>query len=134
MACRFKSITNNVAQTLNTDSVVSLGQVSPYNTGGQTLTITCSGLYYIDVQVIATPTASSTATLAININGVSMSSSSITTAATPAEQVFEIRGIFRLTKGDIITIVNSGAATLTLTAPTSTNSYNVSTIINRLSN
>lgn len=132
MACKFKSITNSIAQTLNTNSIISLGQVSPCNTGGNTLTITCSGIYYIDVQVIATPTASSTATLAINVNGVPMSSSSIFTPATAVEQIFEVRGIFRLTKGDVVTIVNSGAATLTLVAPTPTNSYNVSTIINKL--
>ena len=133
MACKFKSITNSIAQTLDTNSIVSLGQVSPCNTGGQTLTVTCSGIYYIDVQVIAIPTASSIVTLAIEVNGVPMTSSSISTPATAVEQIFEVRGIFRLTKGDIITIVNTGAATLTLAAPTPTNSYNVSTIINRLS-
>lgn len=132
MTCKFKSITNSIAQTLNTNSIISLGQVSPCNTNGTTLTVTCSGIYFIDVQVIATPTASSTATLAININGVPMTSSSISTPATAVEQIFEVRGIFRLTKGDIITIVNSGAATLTLAAPTPTSSYNISTIINKL--
>ena len=133
MACKFKSITNSIAQTLDTNSIISLGQVSPCNTGGQTLTVTCSGMYYVDVQVIAIPTASSIVTLAIEVNGVPMTSSSISTPATAVEQIFEVRGIFRLTKGDIITIVNTGAATLTLVAPTPTNSYNVSTIINRLS-
>lgn len=133
MACKFKSITNSIAQTLDTNSIISLGQVSPCNTGGQTLTVTCSGIYYVDVQVIAIPTASSIVTLAIEVNGVPMTSSSISTPATAVEQIFEVRGIFRLTKGDIITIVNTGAATLTLVAPTPTNSYNVSTIINRLS-
>lgn len=51
----------------------------------------------------------------------------------PGESIFEVRGIFKLTKGDVITVSNIGAATLTLGQPTPTNSYNVSTIINRLS-
>lgn len=133
MACRVQSITNNIAQTLTTNSIVKLGQVCPCNTNGATLTVACSGTYMIDVQIIATPTASSTAVVAINVNGVPMASVSRLTTAAPGESIFEVRGIFKLTKGDIITVSNIGAATLTLGAPTPINSYNVSTIINRLS-
>lgn len=62
-----------------------------------------------------------------------MASVSRTTTAAPGESIFEVRGLLKLSKGDIITVSNIGAATLTLAAPTPTNGYNVSTIINRLS-
>lgn len=130
---RVQSITNNIAQTLAPNSIVRLGKVSCDNLTGSTVTVVCSGLYLIDVQIIATPTASSTAVIALNINGVPMASVSRITTAAPGESIFEVRGLFKLTKGDIITVSNIGAATLTLGAPTPTNSYNVSTIINRLS-
>lgn len=133
MACRVKSITNNIAQTLAPNSVVRLGQVSNSNLAGSTITIVCSGIYLIDVQIIATPTASSTAVIALNVNGVPMASVSRATTAAPGESIFEVRGLLKLSKGDIITVTNIGAATLTLAAPTPTNSYNVSTIIDRLS-
>lgn len=133
MACRVKSITNNIAQTLAPNSVVRLGQVSNSNLAGSTITIVCSGTYLIDVQIIATPTASSTAVIALNVNGVPMASVSRATTAAPGESIFEVRGLLKLSKGDIITVTNIGAATLTLAAPTPTNSYNVSTIIDRLS-
>lgn len=132
MACRVQSIKNNITQVLTTNSVVRLGQVCPCNTSGSTITVACSGTYLIDVQIIATPTASSTAVIAINVNGVPMASVSRITTAAPGESIFEVRGLFKLSKGDIITVTNIGAATLTLGAPTPTNSYNVSTIINRL--
>lgn len=132
MACRIQSITNNIAQTLAPNSIVKLGQVNLNNLTGSTITVVCSGLYLIDVQIIATPTASSTAVVAINVNGVPMVSVSRETTATPGESIFEVRGLLKLCKGDIITVSNIGAATLTLGAPTPTNSYNVSTIINRL--
>ena len=133
MACRVQSITNNIAQTLTTNSIVKLGPISTNNLVGSTITIMCSGTYLIDVQVIATPTASSTAVIALNVNGVPMASVSRATTAAPGESIFEVRGLLKLSKGDIITVSNIGAATLTLAAPTPTNSYNVSTIINRLS-
>lgn len=133
MACKVQSITNNTAQILAPNSIVKLGQVNLNNLTGSTITVVCSGLYLIDVQIIATPTASSTAVVAINVNGVPMASVSRATTAAPGESIFEVRGLFRLSKGDIITVSNIGAATLTLGAPTPTNSYNVSTIINRLS-
>lgn len=132
MACRVQSITNNITQILTTNSVARLGYVSCNNTTGSTLTITCTGTYLIDVQIIATPTASSTAVIALNVNGVPAASVSIATTATPGESIFEVRGLFKLTKGDIITVSNIGDATLTLAEPTSTNSYNISTIINRV--
>lgn len=110
MACRVQSITNNIAQVLTTNSIVKLGQVSCNNLTG------------------------STAVLALNVNGVPMASVSRETTAAPGESIFEVRGLFKLSKGDIITVSNIGAATLTLGSPTPTNSYNVSTIINRLSN
>lgn len=132
MACRVQSIKNNIAQTLAPNSIVRLGQVCPCNPNGATITVNCSGTYFIDVQVIATPTASSTAVISINVNSVPMASVSRLTTAAPGESIFEVRGIFKLSKGDIITVSNIGAATLTLTAPTPVNSYNVSTIIERL--
>lgn len=133
MACRVQSITNNIAQTLTTNSIVKLGPVSTNNLVGSTITVMCTGTYLIDVQVIATPTASSTAVIALNVNGVPMASVSRATTAAPGESIFEVRGLLKLSKGDIITVSNIGAATLTLVAPTPTNGYNVSTIINRLS-
>ena len=133
MACRVQSITNNIAQILTTDSVVKLGPISTNNLVGSTVTVMCSGTYLINVQIIATPTASSTAVIALNVNGVPMASVSRATTAAPGESIFEVRGLLKLSKGDIITVSNIGAATLTLAAPTPTNSYNVSTIINRLS-
>ena len=132
MACRIQSITNNIAQTLTTNSVARLGYVSCNNVTGSTLTIACTGTYLIDVQIIATPTASSTAVIALNVNGVPAASVSRITTATTGESIFEVRGLFKLTKGDIITVSNIGAATLILDAPTPTNSYNISTIINRI--
>lgn len=133
MACRVQSITNNIAQTLTTNSIVKLGPVSTNNLVGSTITVMCTGTYLIDVQVIATPTASSTAVIALNVNGVPMASVSRATTAAPGESIFEVRGLLKLSKGDIITVSNIGAATLVLAAPTPTNGYNVSTIINRLS-
>ena len=133
MACRVQSITNNIAQILTTDSVVKLGPISTNNLVGSTVTVMCSGTYLINVQIIATPTASSTVAIALNVNGVPMASVSRATTAAPGESIFEVRGLLKLSKGDIITVSNIGAATLTLAAPTPTNSYNVSTIINRLS-
>lgn len=133
MACRVQSITNNIAQTLTTNSIVKLGPVSTNNLVGSTITVMCTGTYLIDVQVIATPTASSTAVIALNVNGVPMASVSRATTAAPGESIFEVRGLLKLSKGDIITVSNIGAATLTLATPTTTNGYNVSTIINRLS-
>lgn len=132
MACRVQSITNNISQVLAPNSIVKLGQVNCNNLVGSTITVVCSGTYLIDIQVIATPTASSTAVIALNINGVPMASVSRATTAAPGESIFEVRGLFKLSKGDIITVSNIGAATLTLVAPTPTNSYNVSTIINRI--
>ena len=133
MACRVQSITNNIAQILTTDSVVKLGPISTNNLVGSTVTVMCSGTYLIDVQIIATPTASSTVAIALNVNSVPMASISMTTTATPEESIFEVRGLLKLNKGDIITVSNIGEATLTLAVPTQTNGYNVSTIINRLS-
>lgn len=49
MACRVQSITNNIAQTLTTNSIVKLGPVSTNNLVGSTITIMCSGTYLIDV-------------------------------------------------------------------------------------
>ena len=133
MACRVQSITNNIAQILTTDSVVKLGPISTNNLVGSTVTVMCSGTYLIDVQIIATPTASSTVAIALNVNSVPMESISMATTATPEESIFEVRGLLKLNKGDIITVSNIGEATLTLEVPTQTNGYNVSTIINRLS-
>ena len=133
MACRVQSITNNIAQILTTDSVVKLGPISTNNLVGSTVTVMCSGTYLIDVQIIATPTASSTVAIALNVNSVPMESISMATTATPEESIFEVRGLLKLNKGDIITVSNIGEATLTLAVPTQTNGYNVSTIINRLS-
>ena len=133
MACRVQSITNNIAQILTTDSVVKLGPISTNNLVGSTVTVMSSGTYLINVQIIATPTASSTVAIALNVNSVPMASISMATTATPEESIFEVRGLLKLNKGDIITVSNIGEATLTLAVPTQTNGYNVSTIINRLS-
>ena len=47
-----------------------------------------------------------------------MASVSRATTAAPGESIFEVRGLLKLSKGDIITVSNIGEATLTLAVPT----------------
>lgn len=132
MACRVQSITNNIAQTVATNSIIQLGFVNCNNQTGTTITITCSGKYYIDTQVIATPSANTTSGIALNINGIPFASVSRATTQNLEQSIYEVRGIFNLQRGDIITITNVGEASLDLAVPGTTNGYNISTIIERL--
>lgn len=134
-AVGYNSITNNSAQVLPAGSVVNLGHVvvascaqNISTLSGQTLVVNNAGTYYISVQVFGT--ASALTSLNLNINGVSRAAISRAAGATPSEMVYEVRGIFSMNKGDVITVTTSGA-TLTIAAATTVNGYNVSTIVER---
>lgn len=137
MSCRksnvgFSVIANNAAQTLATNSAINLGSVIAQSAGenitpimaGQSLLVNNCGTYYIDVQVI--PEAAATASIALFINGVQRAT---TTTATGTQ--YEVRGIFNLCAGDIITVKSVGADAVTLAAITLSGGYNVNTVIER---
>lgn len=138
MACRKRSnvgysvVVNNAAQTLTTNSAINLGSVVAQSAGenvtsmlaGQSLLVNNCGTYYISVQVI--PEAATTASIALFVNGVQRAT---TTTATGTQ--YEVRGIFNLCAGDIITVKSVGADTVTLAANTLAGGYNVNTVIER---
>lgn len=91
---------------------------------GQSLLINNCGTYYIDVQVI--PEAATTASIALFVNGVQRATTTTTTGT-----MYEVRGIFNLCAGDIITVKSVGADAVTLAANTLAGGYNVSTVLER---
>lgn len=139
----YTSITNNVAQTVATNQLVNpgsvvrtscLGNVIP--TGNNSLTIKNSGTYYIDVQLIGTPTAAGTETEGtiqptISINGLAVASSIVPVTATIYDTQYNVRAIAPLNCGDVITISNLGSFTLTMDASNTLGGYNVSVVIER---
>lgn len=134
----FTTLTNAVEQELTQDSVVNLGQINTQSKaenievlmGGQALQVNNCGIYSVDVEIIATPSASSDTTLAIFINGVQRATINMLSDATVSETIYSIRGIFQLNVADIITVQNVGT-TLNLEAKTQPGAYNVNTLIQR---
>lgn len=137
MSCRrsnvgYSVVANNVAQTLATNSAINLGSIVAESAGqnvtsmlaGQSLLINNCGTYYIDVQVI--PEAATTASIALFVNGVQRA-----TTTTATGTMYEVRGIFNLCAGDIITVKSVGADAVTLAANTLAGGYNVSTVLER---
>lgn len=137
-AVGYNSLTNNLSQVLIANGTLNLGHVVAASCAqnistlnGQTLTVNNTGTYNISVQIVGIATASVLSTLSININGVPRASVSRLIGVTPADSIYEVRGIFYMNEGDVITVTNTGIAVLTLTAPIAVNGYNVSTIIER---
>lgn len=134
----FTILTNAVEQELTQNSVVNLGQINAQSKaenievlmGGQALQVNNCGVYIVDVEIIATPTASSDTTLAIFVNGVQRSTINVVNGANVDESIYSIRGIYQLNETDIITVQNVGA-TITLEAKTQPGAYNVNTLIQR---
>lgn len=139
-AVGYNSLTNNLSQILPVNGTLNLGHIVAASCAqnistlsGQTLTVNNTGTYNISVQVVGIATASVLSTLSININGVPRASVSRLIGVAPTDSIYEVRGIFYVNEGDVITVTNTGVAVLTLTAPTAVNGYNVSTIIERYS-
>lgn len=134
----FALLTNTVEQELTQNSVVNLGSINIQSKannidvlmGGQGLEVNNCGTYLVDVELIATPTASTDTTLAVFINGVQRTTINIVNGTTVNEQIYSIRNIFQLNIGDIITVQNLGD-TITLEAKTQPGAYNVNTLIQR---
>lgn len=144
MSCLgYTYITNNVAQSVAENNLVSpgsvvrtscLGNIVP--TGNNSLTVRRSGVYLIDVKLIGTPTAVGTETdgtinPAILINGLVVASPSVTVTTTNYTTEFEVRVITPLNCGDVITIANLGTFTLTMNATNTQGGYNVNIVINK---
>lgn len=136
-------ITNNVAQTVATDQLVSPGMVvrtscvgNVVPTGNNSLTINSTGIYYINVQLIGTPTATGTETEGtiqptISVNGLVLSSPVVPVTATNYDTQFIVRAITPLYCGDVVTITNLGSFTLTMGASNTLGGYNVNIVIER---
>lgn len=134
----YSSLTNSLAQVINTNGSINFGHVVASSEGqnictldGNTLTVEHTGTYSIEAQVLGTPTAASVLMLSININGYQRAIVAYTTPATATKDLFIVRGVFYMEKGDSISLVNLGVATLTLDAATHINEYNVNTLIQR---
>ena len=144
MSCLgYTYITNNVAQSVAENNLVSpgsvvrtscLGNIVP--TGNNSLTVRRSGVYLIDVKLIGTPTAvgsetDGTINPAILVNGLVVASPSVTVTTTNYTTEFEVRVITPLNCGDVITIANLGTFTLTMNATNTQGGYNVNIVINK---
>lgn len=139
----YTSITNNVAQVVATDQLVNpgsvvrtscVGNITP--TGNNSLTVRQTGTYYIDVQLIGTPTAVGTETEGtiqptITVNGLEVASAVVPVTATIYDTQFNVRAITPLNCGDVVTISNSGSFTLTMESANVLGGYNVSIVIER---
>lgn len=134
----FTVLTNSIDQELTQNSVVNLGQINDQSLaenievlmGGQALQVNNCGTYLVDVELFATPTASSDTTLAIFINGVQRATINVLNGTTVNESFYKLRGIFKLNVTDIITVQNIGTD-ITLEANTQPGAYNVNTLIQR---
>lgn len=134
----FTILSNAVEQELPQNSVINLGSINAQSNaenvdtlmGGQALQVNNCGTYLVDVELIATPTASSDTTLAIFVNGVQRATINLVNGATVNEQIYHVRGIFQLAVTDIITVQNLGTD-ITLEAKTQPGAYNVNTLIQR---
>lgn len=130
-------ITNSVAQTWATNGILQPGSIlatssaNNISISGSSLVVANTGTYMVDVSIMGTPgTASSTTIPTINVNGTPVYGNSYTGGATQVEGEFNVRAVLSLDKGDVITITNAGASSLTIAAATSPN-YNVNIIIER---
>lgn len=136
-------ITNNAAQTVANDQLVNPGSVVRTScigtivpTGNNALTVTKTGTYLIDVQLIGTPTAvgaetEGTIQPTISVNGLALSSPVVPVTATNYDTQFIARVITPLECGDIITITNLGSFTLAMDASNTLGGYNVNILIER---
>lgn len=149
-------ITNNVAQTVATNQLVSPGSVVRTScigtivpTGNNSLTVNKTGTYLISVQLIGTATSSGTQTPpeaafaeavavptqtiqpTILINGLAVSSPVVSASTSESAKVYEVRVISPLCCGDIITISNLGSLILSMPASNTQGGYNVNIIIER---
>lgn len=136
-AVGYNSLTNSLAQTVASGGIVNLGHVVAASCAqnistldGSSLVVNNDGTYNIQVDIMATPSVSSIAQIQLNINGVSRAAIAIPTGAVVAMATYTVRGVFAMSKGDIITVSNNAGA-ITLVASPVLNFYNVSTIIER---
>lgn len=136
-------ITNNVAQTVATNQLVSPGSVVRTScigtivpTGNNSLTVKETGTYMISVQLIGTPTAVGSATTGtiqptILLNGLALSSPVVPVSATDSDEEFLVRVVSPICCGDVITISNLGSFTLTMAESNTQGGYNVNILIER---
>lgn len=136
-------ITNNIEQTVATDQLVIPGSVVRTScigtivpTGNNALTITKTGTYLIDVQLIGTPVASGAETEGtiqptISVNGLILSSPVIPVTATNYETQFLVRAITPLECGDVVTFTNTGSFSLEMAASNVLGGYNINIIFER---
>lgn len=136
-------ITNNVAQTVATNQLVSPGSVVRTScigtivpTGNNSLTVKETGTYMISVQLIGTPTAVGSATTGtiqptILLNGLALSSPVVSVSATDSDKEFLVRVVSPICCGDVITISNLGSFTLTMAESNTQGGYNVNILIER---
>lgn len=134
----YTSITNSLAQAVNTNGSINFGHVVASSEAenistldGRELIVCHTGTYSVDVEVLGTPTASSVLMLSININGYQRAIVAFTTPATPKKTLYTVRGVFYMERGDRISVVSLGASSLTLDPATHVNEYNVNTLIQR---
>lgn len=136
-------ITNNVAQTVATNQLVSPGSVVRTScigtivpTGNNSLTVKETGTYMISVQLIGTPTTVGSATTGtiqstILLNGLALSSPVVPVSATDSDKEFLVRVVSPICCGDVITISNLGSFTLTMAESNTQGGYNVNILIER---
>lgn len=136
-------ITNNVAQEVSTNQLVSPGSVVRTScigtivpTGNNALTVKANGTYKISARVLGFPTAVGSATTgtiqpSIIVNGLVVASAVVSVTNTNFPTEYEVRCITPVCCGDIITISNLGSFTLNLTATNAQGGYNVNIIIER---
>lgn len=136
-------ITNNVAQTVATNQLVSPGSVVRTScigtivpTGNNSLTVKETGTYMISVQLIGTPTAVGSATTGtiqptILLNGLALSSPVVPVSVTDSDKEFLVRVVSPICCGDVITISNLGSFTLTMAESNTQGGYNVNILIER---
>ena len=130
-------IRNNSAQTWETNGLLQVGNILAMSSAnnilisGNSLVVTNKGTYKLDITVIGTPaTVSSTVIPTINVNGVAIASASITGGATAVMDSYNVSTITSLNRGDIVTITNTGASALDISAVTNPG-YNVNIMIER---
>ena len=145
-------ITNNVAQTVATNQLVSPGSVVRTScigtivpTGNNSLTVNKTGTYMISVQLVGKATSSNppqeaaqaeavpsqTIQPTILINGLAVSSPVVEASTSESAKMYEVRVISPLCCGDIITISNLGSLVLSMASSNTQGGYNVNIIIER---
>lgn len=131
-------IRNSAAQTwaatggtLQPGSIIATSGANNIIISGNSLVVANCGTYMIDVTAIGTAgTVSSTIIPTISVNGVIVSAAPVASEATVVNTQYEIKAVLSLKKGDVITITNTGASALNISAVTSP-AYNVNILIER---